>query len=257
MELVSQYVSFYPIHNSLRLKACLVMPVPAAPRKLLSDNRGMDPENIAPRLKPARLILMEEIMAKEALKNLYIEELRDLYDAENRLVKALPKLAKAAESDELRAGFEEHLEQTKGHVDRLRQIFESLDERPGGKKCAAMIGLIQEDQDILDEDFEDGVKDAALISAAQRVEHYEIAAYGCVKTWAGLLGETEAQSLLAQTLNEEKETDEKLTDLSADINLNAMGNDRDRDSTLEEFETEKEGAIGKPLKFKSRGAGSN
>ncbi len=140
-------------------------------------------------------------MAKEALKNLYIEELRDLYDAENRLVKALPKLAKAAESDELRAGFEEHLEQTKGHVDRLRQIFESLDERPGGKKCAAMIGLIQEGQDILDEDFEDGVKDAALISAAQRVEHYEIAAYGCVKTWAGLLGETEAHSLLAQTLN--------------------------------------------------------
>ena len=143
-------------------------------------------------------------MAKEALRNLYIEELRDLYDAEKRLVKTLPKLAKAAESKQLPAGFEEHLEQTKGHVDRLRQIFESLDEKPIGKKCAAMIGLIQEGQDILDEDFEDGVKDAALISAAQRVEHYEIAAYGCVKTWAGLLGETQAQSLLEQTLNEEK-----------------------------------------------------
>jgi ferritin-like metal-binding protein YciE len=203
---------------------------------------------------------MEDVMAKEALKNLYVEELRDLYDAENRLVKALPKLAKAAESEDLRAGFEEHLEQTKEHVDRLRQIFESLDERPTGKKCAAMIGLIQEGQDILDEDFEDSVKDAALISAAQRVEHYEIAAYGCVKTWAGLLGETEAQSLLEKTLNEEKETDEKLTELSADINLVAIGAEQDEDGSLEEFEEEKEEdeeETNRPLKSKSRGAGAN
>ena len=196
-------------------------------------------------------------MAKEALKNLYIEELQDLYDAENRLVKALPKLAKAAESEELRAGFEEHLEQTKGHVDRLRQIFESLDERPGGKKCAAMIGLIQEGQDILDEDFEDGVKDAALISAAQRVEHYEIAAYGCVKTWAGLLGETEAQSLLEQTLNEEKEADGKLTELSSEINLKAVGSEEVQDDNLEELEAEKEGSTDRPLRSKSRGAGAH
>jgi ferritin-like metal-binding protein YciE len=196
-------------------------------------------------------------MAKEALKNLYIEELRDLYDAENRLVKALPKLAKAAESEELRAGFEEHLEQTKGHVDRLRQIFELLDERPGGKKCAAMIGLIQKGQDILDEDFEDGVKDPAFISAAQRVEHYEIAAYGCVKTWAGLLGETEAQSLLEQTLNEEKAADGKLTELSSEINLEAVGSEEVQDDNLEEFETEKEGSTDKPLKSKSRGAGAH
>jgi ferritin-like metal-binding protein YciE len=164
-------------------------------------------------------------MAKQALKELYIDELRDLYDAENRLVKALPEMAKNAESDELRAGFEEHLEQTKGHVDRLRQIFESLDEKPTGKKCAAMVGLIQEGEELMDEDFEGGVKDAALISAAQRVEHYEIAAYGCLKTWAGLLGETEAQSLLEQTLNEEKATDEKLTELSEEINLEATGDD--------------------------------
>lgn len=196
-------------------------------------------------------------MAKEALKNLYIEELRDLYDAENRLVKVHPKLAEAAESEELRAGFEEHLEQTKGHVDRLRQIFESLDERPGGKKCAAMIGLIQEGQDILDEDFEDGVKDAALISAAQRVEHYEIAAYGCAKTWAGLLGETEAQSLLEQTLNEEKEADGKLTELSSEINLKAVGSEEVQDDNLEEFEAEKEGSTDKPLRSKSRGAGAH
>jgi ferritin-like metal-binding protein YciE len=196
-------------------------------------------------------------MAKEALRNLYIEELRDLYDAEKRLVKTLPKLAKAAESKQLPAGFEEHLEQTKGHVDRLRQIFESLDEKPTGKKCAAMVGLILEGQDILDEDFEDGVKDAALISAAQRVEHYEIAAYGCVKTWAGLLGETEAQSLLERTLNEEKQTDEKLTELSADINLTAIGNEQDQDSNLEKFEEEREEATNRPLKSKSRGAGAN
>jgi ferritin-like metal-binding protein YciE len=142
-------------------------------------------------------------------------------------------------------------------VDRLRQIFESLDEKPTGKKCAAMVGLIREGQDILDEDFEDGVKDAALISAAQRVEHYEIAAYGCVKTWAGLLGETEAQSLLERTLNEEKQTDEKLTELSADINLSAIGNEQDQDSNLEDFEEEREEATNRPLKSKSRGAGAN
>jgi ferritin-like metal-binding protein YciE len=153
---------------------------------------------------------------------LYLDELRDLYDAENRLVKALPKLAKEAESQELGAGIEEHLEQTKGHVDRLREIFEAMDEKPGGKRCAAMVGLIQEGDEMMDEDFEPGVKDAALISAAQRVEHYEIAAYGCVRTWAGLLGEKEAENLLQQTLDEEKETDRKLTALSQEINVVAV-----------------------------------
>ena len=120
-----------------------------------------------------------------------------------------------------------------------------------------MIGLIQEGQDILDEDFEDGVKDAALISAAQRVEHYEIAAYGCVKTWAGLLGGTEAQSLLEQTLNEEKEATGKLTELSSEINLKAVGSEEVQDDNLEEFEAEKEGSTDKPLRSKSRGAGAH
>jgi ferritin-like metal-binding protein YciE len=170
------------------------------------------------------------LMARQGLKELYVDELRDLYDAENRLVKALPKLAKEAESSELRSGFEEHLEQTKGHVDRLRQIFETLGEKPSGKKCAGMVGLIEEGDEMMDEDFEDGVKDAALISAAQRVEHYEIAAYGCVKTWAGLLGETEAQRLLAQTLQEEKETDEKLTELAEQINGEACSGSEEEDS---------------------------
>ncbi len=156
-----------------------------------------------------------------SLKELYIEELKDLYDAENRLVKALPKLAEAAESDELRSGFESHLEQTKEHARRLEQIFEHMGEDPKRKKCAAMVGLIQEGEDLVDEAYEDGVKDAALVSAAQRVEHYEMAAYGCVSTWAGLLGDSAAQSLLQKTFSEEKETDDKLTELSKTINQQA------------------------------------
>jgi len=177
-------------------------------------------------------------MAKQALRELYVDELRDLYDAENRLVKALPKLAKEAESQELRSGIEEHLEQTKGHVDRLRQIFEALGERPSGKKCAGMVGLIQEGDEMMDEEFEDGVKDAALISAAQRVEHYEIAAYGCVKTWAGLLGEKEAQDLLEQTLNEEKEADQKLTEIAGEINIEAMNEAQTSESGSESEQEE-------------------
>jgi len=175
-------------------------------------------------------------MAKQALRELYVDELRDLYDAENRLVKALPKLAKEAQSQELRSGIEEHLEQTKGHVDRLRQILESMRARPGGKECAAMVGPIQEGDEMMDEEFENGVKDAALISAAQRVEHYEIAAYGCVKTWAGLLGEKDAQDLLEQTLNEEKEADHKLTEIAQEINVEAMGETETTESGSESEE---------------------
>ncbi len=160
-------------------------------------------------------------MEHNALKELFIDELRDLYDAENRLVKALPKMAKASTSKELRSGFEAHLEQTRGHVDRLEEIFRSLGERPTGKKCAGMMGLIKEGEEMMEEDFEGEVMDAALISAAQRVEHYEIAAYGCVSTWAELLGESNASALLEETLQEEKETDQKLTQLSGKINVEA------------------------------------
>ena len=162
-------------------------------------------------------------MKHNELKDLYIDELRDLYDAENKLVKALPKLAKAANSDKLRSGFEEHLEQTRGHVERLEEIFEALGEKPTGKKCAGMAGLVKEGEEIMDDDFSEEVMDAALISAAQRVEHYEIAAYGCVSAWAELLGESEANALLEKTLGEEKETDQKLTELSEEINVEAKG----------------------------------
>ena len=161
-------------------------------------------------------------MTKDSLKELYVDELKDLFSAEKQLTKALPKMAKAATSVDLREGFEQHLEQTKGHVERLEEIFEQLEERPVGKKCMGMEGLVKEGSEIMSEDFSDDVMDAALIAAAQRVEHYEIAAYGTVAAYADLLGQSEHASLLRQTLEEEKETDKKLTELSEDINVSAQ-----------------------------------
>jgi ferritin-like metal-binding protein YciE len=175
-------------------------------------------------------------MEHQALKELYIDELKDIYNAENQLVKALPKMAKAANSEELRTGFEEHLEQTRGHVQRLEQIFKELGEKPSGKKCKGMEGLVAEGQEMMGEDFEDDVMDAALISAAQRVEHYEIAAYGTVRTYAELLGEDTAVQLLEQTLEEEKETDQKLTDMASEINVRAMGEGSEEVSSEDEQE---------------------
>jgi ferritin-like metal-binding protein YciE len=157
----------------------------------------------------------------EGLKGLYIDELKDLYSAETQLVKALPKMAKAASSEELRQGFEEHLEQTRGHVERLEKVFKVLGESPKGKTCKGMQGLIEEGSEVIEEDFEGSLMDAALISAAQRVEHYEIAAYGTVCAFAKELGESDQASLLNETLKEEKETDEKLSELSTQINTEA------------------------------------
>jgi ferritin-like metal-binding protein YciE len=159
----------------------------------------------------------------ENLKELYIDELRDLLDAENQLVKAIPKMAQAATSPELRSGFEHHLEQTRNHVSRLQQILEGLGESAKGKKCKGMQGIIAEGKEIMDEDFEGAVMDAGIISAAQRVEHYEIGAYGCVREYAQLLNDNQAVSLLEQTLEEEKATDKKLTELSQTINRQAAG----------------------------------
>ena len=161
-------------------------------------------------------------MKENQLKEIYVEELKDLYSAENQLVKALPKMAKAATSDDLRAGFEEHLEQTKGHVQRLEDIFKTLGENPKGKTCKGMQGLITEGSEMIEEEEGEGL-DVGLISAAQRVEHYEIAGYGSVAAYADLLGEEEAASLLRMTLQEEKETDQKLTELAREINVEAAG----------------------------------
>jgi ferritin-like metal-binding protein YciE len=175
-------------------------------------------------------------MEHQALKELYIDELKDIFSAESQLVKALPKMAKAATSDDLRSGFEAHLEQTRGHVQRLEQIFKALGEKPTGKKCKGMEGLIAEGTEMMGEDFDDDTMDAGLISAAQRVEHYEIAAYGTVRTYAELLGEDKAAQLLGQTLEEEKETDQKLTDLASDINVKAKGEGSEEGSAEEDEE---------------------
>jgi ferritin-like metal-binding protein YciE len=155
------------------------------------------------------------------LHDVYVEQLRDLYSAENQLVKALPKMAKAASSPELAQGFTDHLEQTKEHVARLEKIFESLEEKPTGKKCKAMEGLVAEGAETIEENATPAAKDALLIAAAQRVEHYEMAGYGSVKTYARLLGEDESAKLLEQTLQEEEETDEKLTEVAESINAEA------------------------------------
>jgi ferritin-like metal-binding protein YciE len=161
-------------------------------------------------------------VAQNNLKSLYVDQLRDLYSSEQQLIKTIPKMAKAANSDELRKGFEEHLEQTKGHATRLEQILTGLGEPVKGKKCKGMAGIVAEGGEMMSEDFEGALMDAALISAAQRVEHYEIAAYGVVHAYATLMGESEAASLLQQTLDEEKETDQKLTELSEEINSEAF-----------------------------------
>lgn len=158
---------------------------------------------------------------KNSLNDLYIDELKDLLSAEKQLTKAIPKMAKAASSEELRNGFLKHLEQTKGHVQRLEEIFATLNVKAGGKKCMGMEGIIQEGDEVMSEGYESDVMDAALISAAQRVEHYEIAAYGTVCAYANLPGESEHADLLGQTLEEEKETNEKLTELSSEINAAA------------------------------------
>ena len=154
-------------------------------------------------------------MAKE-LSDLYKEELKDLYSAESQLVAALPKMAKAASSPDLKKAFESHLEETKVQIQRLEQVFEEIEGSPRGKRCKAMEGLVEEGAELIKEkaDFEPAVLDAALIGAAQRIEHYEIAAYGTVRTFAQQLGYTKAVNLLQQTLDEESAADEKLTTLA-------------------------------------------
>jgi ferritin-like metal-binding protein YciE len=148
------------------------------------------------------------------LNELLAEQLKDIYSAEQQLLKALPKMAKAAHSEELRSAFENHLEETQEQVKRLEQVFDKLGIKPGRKKCKAMEGLIAEGSETISEDAEPMVHDAALIAAAQRVEHYEIAAYGCVKTFAILLGEEAVADLLSESLAEEGNADEKLTEIA-------------------------------------------
>jgi len=153
-------------------------------------------------------------MKIKTMDDLFLVQVKDLYDAEKQLVKALPKMAKAASSQELRQGFQEHLDQTKGHVSRLEQIFDQLGQKASGTKCEGMAGLIAEGEEIVDEVEQSPLRDAGLIGAAQKVEHYEIAGYGTLKTFAQMLGHRQAVTLLEQTLNEEKQTDQRLTQLA-------------------------------------------
>ena len=158
------------------------------------------------------------------LHDAFLDELRDAYDAEKQLLKALPKMARAASAEELRAAFEAHLEETKVQVDRLEQVFASLEEKVRGKHCDGIAGIIEEGKSVMEESFDDATMDACLIASGQRAEHYEMAAYGTLIAWARTMGHTQAARLLQQTLDEEKAADEKLSGLADDgINQEAAG----------------------------------
>lgn len=172
-------------------------------------------------------------MASKTLRDLFISELKDTYDAEHRLIKALPKLIKAASSEELVSAFEAHLEQTEVHIERLDRVFKLFDVTPARKTCKAMLGLLAEGEELMQEHGVEGMRDAALIAAAQKVEHYEMATYGCLRTWAQVMGEKKAQDLLQQTLDEEGATDHGLTAIALTLNAEA----------LEEDDEDEEGAM--------------
>lgn len=168
-------------------------------------------------------------MKLDSLRTLWIEEMRDLYNAENQLLKALPKLAKKAVTPALKNAFTSHLDETKTHVERLTQIFQDLGEKPGGKVCKAMKGLVEEGAEMIKEKGASSVIDAGLIGAAQRVEHYEMAGYGVVRTFASILGEGEAHGLLQRTLDEEHAADAKLTEI-AEATVNDEAEDGEDDA---------------------------
>lgn len=161
-------------------------------------------------------------MKPNSLRELYIEQLKDLYDAEHQIIKALPKMIDAAQAEELKDALNEHLEVTKEQASRLEQIFKNLGEKGKAEKCKGMQGVIQEGSDLIGEIEDENVRDSAIIASAQRVEHYEMAGYGTARTFAELLNEEEARDLLQQTLNEEEEADQVLTNLAGDINTEAM-----------------------------------
>ena len=188
-------------------------------------------------------------MAAENLHDLFIEELRDIYDAEKQLTKALPKMVKAAQSEELRAAFEEHLEITRMQVERVEEVFKSLGMAAKGKTCEGMKGLIEEAQEKIQELEQGSTLDAALIASAQKVEHYEIATYGTLATFAEVMNHQDAKDLLGQTLEEEKEADEKLTTIASQINPEA--------EQEEEGEEEEEGSMAMASTRSNRGSSSS
>lgn len=173
-------------------------------------------------------------MKIDSLRTLLEEELKDIYSAEKQLLKALPKMVKKASSEELKTALREHIEVTNGQVQRLESVFESLGKPAKAKTCKAMKGLLEEATEIMEEDAEDAVLDAGIIAAAQKVEHYEIASYGTVRTWARLVGAEEASQLLQETLDEEAEADERLTELADSFvnpEANTEGGDEEESSS--------------------------
>ena len=176
---------------------------------------------------------LNAMTAMNDLRDLLVDELRDIYDAEHRITKALPKMRKAAGSEELKEGFDLHLQETEGQIERLEQIFDLLGEDAKRKKCEGIVGLLEEGEEMMGEDAHQAVLDAALIAAAQKVEHYEIATYGTLRTYAQLLGENDVVALLEETLQEEKATDEKLTAL-AEAGINEAAADGEDDENVED-----------------------
>ena len=162
----------------------------------------------------------------QTMQDAFLEEIRDLYDAEKQLLRALPKMAKAASSEELKAAFQEHLEVTKGQLARLEQVFEMMSQKPRSKACKAMKGLVEEGQEIMAQDLEENLQDLAIIGASQKIEHYEIAGYGTVRTFAQAMGNREAAQLLEQTLKEEEATDKKLTQIAKTLYKEAQKSER-------------------------------
>ncbi len=182
-------------------------------------------------------------MAGNNLREALVDEIRDLYNAEKQLTKALPKMAKASTNDELRTAFEEHLEETQGQITRLERVFEMLDQKPRGKHCAGMAGIIEEGNEKLEEDMEDAVMDACIIKSAQSAEHYEIGSYGTAIAWAEALELTEVAQILEETLAEEKAADAKLSALAeSGINEAATAGESEDDSEDEDEDEDEEEA---------------
>lgn len=177
----------------------------------------------------------------KSLHDAFVDEVRDTYDAERQLTKALPKLAKAATAPELKAAFTAHLEETQGHIERLQRVFELLGEKVRGKHCDGIAGIIEEGSSIMEEDFDESTMDACLIAAGQRAEHYEMAAYGTLVAWANAMGHTEVAELLQETLDEEKSADEKLSGLAeGGVNAEAAAGAHDDEEGDDEEDDDEE-----------------
>ena len=196
-------------------------------------------------------------MEMQSLKELYIDELKDLYSAEKQLVKALPKMAKNATNPELKEAFTNHLQETEGHVERLEQIFQMLGERAGGKKCKGMEGLIEEAKELLEEDATEEVLDAGMISKAQHVEHYEMAGYGTVRAYARLLGLDEQADLLQETLDEEGHANDLLTQIAeSSVNIEAEVGGDEEEATSSRGDRQVKRSVAKEGGTRSRTSGN-